>query len=107
MRTRQIQIKIYVNEYEKAELDSLCEKTKLSYSKLFRYLVLGYYPPEGPPVNYDELIFQLRALGNNINQILHIARTNGILNQKDLQNHLDDLRKIEKKMDAAVEIERR
>lgn len=107
MRKGQKAFLFYMNEDVHQKLTELSDKTRLPKSVLLRYLILGYVPPEGPPVNYDELIFQLRALGNNINQILHIARINGILNQKELQNHLDDLRRIEKKMDAAFEIERR
>lgn len=106
MRTRPKRVEIYLTNEEFDFLNSVCLKTKLSKTNLLRYLLMGYTPPEGPPVNYDELIFQLRALGNNINQILHIARTNGILNQKDLQKHLTDLRKLEKKMDAAFEVRR-
>ena len=106
LRTRHKRVEVYLTEEEFNYLCEVCSKTKLSKTNLLRYLLLGYYPPEGPPVNYDELIFQLRALGNNINQILHIARTNGILNQKDLQKHLSDLRNIEKKMDTAFEIRR-
>lgn len=106
MRKGQKAILLYMSEDIYQKLSDLSCKTCLSKSKLIRYLILGYTPPEGPPVNYDELIFQLRAIGNNINQILYIARTNGILNQKDLQKHLTDLRNLEKKMDAAFDLKR-
>lgn len=106
MRTRHKRVVVYLTEDEFNYLTEVCCKTRISKTNLFRYLLLGYTPPEGPPVNYDELIFQLRALGNNINQILHIARINGILNPKELQKHLTELQKLEKKMDSAFEMRR-
>ena len=80
--------------------------TKLSKSQLIREIILGYSPPEGPPANYGELIYQLRCLGNNINQILRIARTNGILNPVELEKHLSELRTIEKKMHSVFYLNR-
>lgn len=106
MSERKYEFHIYLNEEEKDALCKLSEITKLSKSQLIREIILGYSPPEGPPVNYDELIFQLRALGNNINQILHFARINGILNPKELQKHLNELQNLEKKMDSAFEMRR-
>lgn len=104
MRTRHRRVEVYLTDDEFQYLSEVCLKTKMSKTNLLRYLLLGYKPPEGPPVNYDELIFQLRALGNNINQLLHIARINGMLNPNELEKHLTDLRKIEMKMDAAFEM---
>ena len=106
MRTRPRRVEVYLTNEEYDYLNLVCMTTRLSKTNLLRYLLMGYYPPEGPPVNYDELIFQLRALGNNINQILHIARINGILNPKELQKHLNELHNLEKKMDSAFEMRR-
>lgn len=106
MRKRFKRAEVYLTEDEFDYLCETCRKTKLSKTNLLRYLLFGYRPPEGPPANYDELIFQLRAIGNNINQLLRIARTRGILNPNELESHLIELRKLEKKMDAAFEIRR-
>ena len=98
MSERRFEFHIYLNEEEKDALCKLSKITKLSKSQLIREIILGYSPPEGPPANYGELIYQLRSLGNNINQILRIARTNGILNPVELEKHLSELRTIEEKM---------
>lgn len=101
MSERKYEFHIYLNEEEKDSLCKLSEITKLSKSQLIREIILGYSPPEGPPANYGELIYQLRCLGNNINQILRIARTNGILNPVELEKHLSELRTVEEKMHSA------
>lgn len=106
MSERKYEFHIYLNEEEKDALCKLSEITKLSKSQLIREIILGYSPPEGPPANYGELIYQLRSLGNNINQILRIARTNGILNPVELEKHLSELRTIEDKMHLAFYLNR-
>lgn len=106
MRTRYKRVVVYLTEDEFNYLTEVCCKTKISKTNLFRFLLLGYTPPEGPPANYGELIYQLRSLGNNINQILRIARTNGILNPVELEKHLSELRTIEEKMHSVFYLNR-
>lgn len=106
MSERKHEFHIYLNEEEKDALWKLSDITKLSKSQLIREIILGYSPPEGPPANYGELIYQLRCLGNNINQILRIARTNGILNPVELEKHLSELRTVEEKMHSAFYLNR-
>lgn len=97
----------YYNEKEYQELCNLCKETGLGKSTLIRYLIQGYRPPIPPPVDYKKLIRELRMLGNNINQILVIARSNGILNTTDLQKHLNELDVIEDKMREAFDFKKR
>lgn len=106
MSERKYELHIFLNEKEKEALCKLSQITKLSKSQLIREIILGYSPPEGPPANYGELIYQLRCLGNNINQILCIARTNGILNPVELEKHLSELRTIEEKMHSSFYLNR-
>lgn len=107
MRRRPIQVKAYFNEKEYRNLCELSEKTKLAKGQLIRYLVQGYIPPVPPPVDYKKLIRELRMLGNNINQILVIARSNGILNTVELQKHLTELDEIEDEMRDAFDFKKR
>ncbi len=107
MRKRRIQVITRLNEEEYAQLSKLCEQTNLGKSTIIRLLIMGYTPPEAPPIEHRKIIHQLRMLGNNINQILCIARLNGILNPKELQKHLDELEIIEDEMHAAYDYEKR
>ena len=107
MRKRKYDFHIFLDEKENEALCKLSGITKLSKSQLIREIILGYSPPEGPPANYGELIYQLRSLGNNINQILRIARTNGILNPVELEKHLSELRTIEEKMHSVFYLNRK
>lgn len=98
MRKRPIQVIVYFNEEEHRRLCDLCRKTNLKKSTLIRYLIEGYCPVEAPPVDYHNLIREIRAVGNNLNQTLVIAKTNGILSIPDLKKEIADLRKVEKEI---------
>ncbi len=98
MRSRPISLLIYFNEKEYENLCNLCEKTNLKKGRLIRLLLEGYVPPPAPPVEYNKLIREIRAVGNNINQILFFINANGILNVPDLKVELKKLRKVEEEI---------
>lgn len=107
MRRRPIKVTSYYTEEEYQQLCTLCKKIGLGKSTLIRYLVQGYKPPVPPPVDYKKLIREVRMLGNNINQILVIARSNGILNTAELQIYLTELDEIEDEMREAFDFKKR
>ena len=96
MRSRPVQVKVYLNEEEYENLCRLCKETNLKQGRLIRLLLEGYVPPQAPPVDYKKLIREVRTVGNNINQILFYVNTNGILNVPDLNTELKKLREVEK-----------
>lgn len=98
MRSRPIRFEVCFNEKEYENLCNLCEETNLKKGRLIRLLLEGYVPPQAPPVDYKKLIREVRAVGNNINQILFFARANGILNVPDLKDELKKLREVEKEI---------
>ncbi len=98
MRSRPVQVKIYLNEKEYENLCRLCKETNLNKGRLIRLLLEGYVPPPAPPVEYNKLIREVRAVGNNINQILFFVNANGILNVPDLKDELKKLRKVEEEI---------
>ena len=98
IRKRNIEIHFFLNEEENNQLDKLVKETNLSKSKLLRYLICGFVPVEAPPADYHKLIREIRAIGNNLNQTLMIAKKNGILSIPDLKKEIADLREVEKEL---------
>lgn len=98
IRKRNIEIHFFLNEEENNQLNKLAKETNLSKSNLLRYLICGFAPVEAPPADYHKLIREIRAVGNNLNQILVIAKTNGILSIPDLKKEIADLREVEQKL---------
>ena len=103
MRKRNIDIHLFLNEEEFYLLNELSVKTNLSKSQVLRFLLITSNLIEAPPIEYKVLIRELRAIGNNINQLIVIARSNGILNVSGLKKHLDELDLIENKMHEAFD----
>lgn len=104
MRKRPIQIIAYLNEEEHKHLCKICEETKLPKSNLIRYLIYGCVPIEAPPADYPKFIKELRAVGNNLNQLVRIAQTMGYINTPELTKILDDLRKTEHEVNLAFTV---
>lgn len=98
IRKRNIEIHFFLNEEENNQLDKLVRETNLSKSKLLRYLICGFVPAEAPPADYHKLIREIRAVGNNLNQTLVVAKTNGILSVPDLRKEIIELREVEKEL---------
>ena len=103
MRKRNSDIHLFLNEEEFYLLNELSVKTNLSKSQVLRFLLSTSNLIEAPPIEYKVLIRELRAIGNNINQLIVIARSNGILNVSGLKKHLDELDLIENKMHEAFD----
>ena len=103
MRKRNIDIHLFLNEEEFYLLNELSVKTNLSKSQVLRFLLSTSNLIEAPPIEYKVLIRELRAIGNNINQLIVISRSNGILNVSGLKKHLDELDLIEDKMHEAFD----
>ncbi len=106
MRNRPIQMLVYFNEKEYEHLLKLSAETKISKSNLLRYLALGFKPKAVPDFDYRKIIRELRRIGNNINQLVKLTYLNGFLNPKELQQHLDELTKIEDNLNEAFEFDR-
>ena len=104
IRKRNIEIHFFLNEEENNQLDKLVMETNLSKSKLLRYLICGCILIEAPPADYPKLISEMRAVGNNLNQLVRLARTTGYINTPELTKILDDLRKTEHEVNLAFTI---
>lgn len=93
-RTRRCEIRFTESEYR--SLTAKAEKAGISVSTLIRKSVDECEVKAAPPADLHKLIWEIRRVGNNIDQILMIANSKGILNIPDLRKAIDDLREAEK-----------
>jgi hypothetical protein len=94
------------NEYR--HLRQRTDKTGLTMSAYLRHLLKTLVPRDLPPPDYHALYMELHAIGNNINQMAHIANATGIIDEQ--QFHECDRRLSEailNLMQAVTEPERR
>ena len=78
MRTRDIQIKLWLNEEEYGVLQQDIERIGLTQSKYLRALIMKRPICEKLPIDYYRMLTELSRIGNNLNQIAAMAHQRGI-----------------------------
>lgn len=96
MRKRTNQIIIRLSDTELYTLNEQVKRTRLSRKQYCRNAIRGVTIREKPPADVPRLIQEIRRVGSNINRILMIANSKGILNIPDLHKAILDLREVEK-----------
>lgn len=80
MRTRSIKKQVWLNREEATLLKKKAKKVGLNESELIRNFIIGFEPREKPDNRFYEVMNEMRAIGNNLNQI---ARKANLLNFVD------------------------
>ena len=96
MRTRNHRVVFYLNDKEFEAFEQKAKRSSRSREAFIRKAIEDVQIKELPPADLYKLIWEIRRVGNNIDQILMIANTKGILNIPDLRKAIDDLRETEK-----------
>ena len=100
---RNIVVKTRLSCSEKAELDSILERTKLSQAEYLRCAIFGIPVQEAPkPVlspieGLDKLIAQYGRIGNNLNQIARWLNSGGYIDRElshSLRSALGELNRL-------------
>lgn len=85
MRKRNVDKHIFFTREEAQDLQKKAKKTCLSEGGLIRLLIKGYEPKEKPDDRFYDVMRQLSAIGNNINQLAAQAHTLGFVDVKKLE----------------------
>ena len=72
-----------------------CEKACLSEAALMRYLIIGYEPREKPDERFYDVMRELSAIGNNINQLAAKANTLGFADATQLKKEAERWHKFQ------------
>ena len=96
MRTRNHRVVFYLNDKEFEAFKQKAKRSSRSREAFIRKAIEDVQIKELPPADLHKLIWEIRRVGNNIDQILMIANAKGILNIPDLRKAIDDLREAEK-----------
>ena len=101
MRKRNIDKHIGFSRAEAQELQRKAKKACLSEAGLIRLLIKGYEPKEKPDDRFYDVMRELSAIGNNINQLAAKANTLGFVDAPLLKSEAEKWNKFQS------EIERR
>lgn len=87
MQKRNCEIKVRLSRSELQALDKKVKKTGMSREGYVRCLLRDKLPVEIPPAPYYDLVREIRALGNNMNQIAYKVHALGYVNHQEYREH--------------------
>ena len=97
------EIKVRLNDEELAALNQIAHRAGCSRESVIRDAISGIQIRESPPLEYPLLIRDLRAVGNNLNQLAVLAHVHGFLNETQLHEYILELRETEKLLCAGLQ----
>ncbi len=83
---RTVKKQFWFSKSEAQDLQKKAKKTCLSEAALVRLLVRGYEPKERPDEKFYNVMRQLSAIGNNINQLSVKANALGFIDSQMLKS---------------------
>ena len=78
-RKRKVQVILRLTEAEHEQLCEWSAACRMSKSDYLRNLIQGFQPVAFPPLEYSEVLFELRRIGVNMNQIATKAHALGFI----------------------------
>lgn len=102
MRKRDIRAQVWLNETESQRLRYNAKRTGLSQENYLRFLINGYTPKELPPIDFYNIMRELRAIGSNINQLAVKANTTGYVDETGFECEAAQLRRTILEIQKAV-----
>ena len=82
MRTRNHKLQVWLSDHEAYLLSRKSESCKMNSSTFIRSIINDYELREAPPLDYYKVLSELRAIGNNLNQVAKVANTTGKIDAK-------------------------
>ena len=102
MLKRNVQILFRLTREEAARFRKWVKKSGLSQEAYLRQLIEGCTPRESPPADYFTFMRELRAVGNNLNQIAQKANALGLIDAAHYDEAVGEYRRLVRKITAAV-----
>ena len=96
MARRNCRFEVRLTKDEYYDLTKKARKAGLTTGAFVRMAVAGQVIREAPSADVPDLIREVRRVGHNIDQILKIANSKGLLEVPDLRKALEENRAVEK-----------
>ena len=93
-RNRKNQVLIRFSDEELQRLDEWSAAANMSRSNYIRQLVAGFQPVEFPPVEYRQVIDELKHIGINMNQLATKAHSLGFIDEPEYRRNANRLWRI-------------
>ena len=94
MRKRNYHISVWLTEAERQHLTEQAHTAGLGIDPFIRQMVMGTNLRPRPPDTYAELLRELSAIGNNINQIAHNTNARKCVTADEIQEAVRLIRQV-------------
>ena len=101
MRKRNVQVLFRLTEEEADELNELVRKSGRSKEAFLRAMVKGYRLCEKPAPDFYQMMRELSAIGNRINQLAAKANTLGFVDAPQLKKEAERWHKFQADVERA------
>ena len=98
MTTRTCRFELRLSRAELNDLTRKARKARLTNASFIRRAIREQEVKEAPPVDVPVLIREVRRVGYNIDQVLKIARAQGLVDVPQLRKALDENRALVKRI---------
>lgn len=91
-----------LTEKEHRRLQRRAKSCGLTMSAYVRQIINGYKPRESPPADYYSMTREIKAIGNNLNQLTFMANATGLIDEAAYFENAAQLRDALKRIEKAV-----
>ena len=98
MTTRTCRFELRLSRAELNDLTKKARKARMTNAGFIRRAICELEVKEAPPVDVPVLIREVRRVGNNIDQVLKIAKAQGLVDVPQLRKALEENRALAKKI---------
>ena len=98
MTTRTCRFELRLSRAELNDLTKKARKARMTNAGFIRRAIREQVVKEAPPVDVPVLIREVRRVGYNIDQVLKIARAQGLVDVPQLRKALEENRALVKKI---------
>ena len=99
MPRRTFDIHIRLTKEEAADLKRKAQICRISQSALLRILLKGYEPREKPDERFYEVMRQMCAIGNSLNQIARKANSLGLLDVAEYKRQVEKFNQFQNQVE--------
>ena len=99
-RIRKKQILIRLSEKEYAHLNEQADLVQLNINQFVRNLIMSVKMKPRPKKEWAEILRQMSAIGNNLNQIVYRAELHGLTDEQALLSVQEEFAKLRQKMEV-------
>jgi hypothetical protein len=107
MEKRIHNVKVRMTDSEFRAMKKAVASTDLKQSVYLRHIIAGRVPQPKPPPEYEKVLKELRAIGNNLNQLAAVAHATGFIHADRYDELAARLRDTVIEIREAVELPRR